>query len=182
MFPTIAITPLIEALDLLNRHNVFQIGDTFWHQQNGTAMGAPPAPTYANISFATYEKVFLPKYRDYIIYYKRYIDDIFAIWKRHKDATINNNMWTSFIHDLNNWHGLKWDTPVPSQTVEFLDVVLTIENNKITSTLFEKKLNRHLYIPPRSAHPPGVLRGLISGHIYRAYSLCSNPDDAHHFV
>ena len=36
----------------------------------------------------------------------------------------------------------------------------------------------HLYIPPRSAHPPGVIKGLIAGHIYRAYALCSDERDA----
>lgn len=63
-FPHITVTPLIEALIILMKHNVFQFGDTFWLQLEGTAMGAPLAPTYANISFALYEILFIPKYNN----------------------------------------------------------------------------------------------------------------------
>ena len=39
-----------------------------------------------------------------------------------------------------------------------------------------------MYIPARSAHPPGVLFGIISGSVYRAYSLCSDPSDALNYL
>ena len=79
---------------------------------------------------------------------------------------------------MNGWYGLTWEEPQPKSSVVFLDVTLTLQNNKIHSNLYEKKLNMHLYIPPRSAHPPGVIKGLISGHIYRAYALCTDEIDA----
>ena len=50
-FPTLPVTPVMEALEIIMRHNVFQFGDTYWLQKKGTAMGAPPACSYANISF-----------------------------------------------------------------------------------------------------------------------------------
>ena len=70
LFPNFPMTPLIEALKFLMTHNVFQFGDTFWHQERGTAMGAPPAPTYANMSFATHEASFMSKYKESILYYE----------------------------------------------------------------------------------------------------------------
>ena len=36
-----------------------------------------------------------------------------------------------------------------------------------------------IYIPPHSAHPPGVLTGLVIGNCHRIHSLCSDPDDKH---
>ena len=46
------------------------------------------------------------------------------------------------------------------------------------SKLFEKPENLHLYLPMRSAHPPGVLHGLIAGNIFRSFSLCTDENNA----
>ena len=73
---------------------------------------------------------------------------------------------------------MEWEISERTNSVQFLDLTLTIKNNRIHSTLYKKPLNLHLYLPARSAHPPGVLHGLIAGHIYRAFSLCSSETDA----
>ena len=105
-FPLLPTKPLIEALKLLMEHNVFQFGDTFWKQLIGTAMGAPPAPTYANTSFATYENTFLPHHTESLFFYQRYIDDIIRIWLVNFNTTINKANWDRFSIHLNSWHGL----------------------------------------------------------------------------
>ena len=177
LFPTLPVTPVMEALKLIMYHNAFQFGDTFWLQKTGTAMGAPPAPTYANISFAIYELVLLPKYKDFLLLYKRYIDDIFAIWLTHENYTSDTSFWKAFDYDLNNWGGLTWKINNRSDSVTFLDVNITIRDNALSYTMSEKAENFHLYLPVRSAHPPGVLQGLVSGYIYRARLLCSDIKD-----
>ena len=55
-----------------------------------------------------------------------------------------------------------------------MDMSLSIERDKIVSTIYEKKLALYLYIPPHSAHPPGVLAGLIMGNTLRIHQLCTN--------
>jgi hypothetical protein len=177
-FPTLPLTPLTEALVLIMKHNVFQFGDTFWRQLTGTAMGAPPAPTYANIAYATHEDKILPAFRNRLKYYKRYIDDVFGIWHRHPDPIQDARLWLRFKRKLNGWHGLKWITSTPSTQVVFLDLTITLEDTRLHYVLYEKPLNLHLYIPPKSAHPPGVLYGLIAGSVFRATTLCSLPADA----
>jgi hypothetical protein len=32
---------MIHGLEILMQNNIFQFGDTFWHQKQGTAMGTP---------------------------------------------------------------------------------------------------------------------------------------------
>lgn len=54
---------------------------------------------------------------------------------------------------------------------------MTIQNGFISTTIYEKPENLHLYISPHSNHSPGVLKGLIFGCAYRAFHLCSNTDD-----
>ena len=38
-------------------------------------------------------------------------------------------------------------------------------------------MNLYLYIPPSSAHPPGVLKGLIAGRLHQFNLLCSDQAD-----
>jgi hypothetical protein len=58
-----------------------------------------------------------------------------------------------------------------------MDLTISIDAGKCSFTVFEKKLNLYLYIPPNSAHPPGVITGLIFGNILRIYQLCSDKQD-----
>ena len=58
-----------------------------------------------------------------------------------------------------------------------MDLTLKIQDGRIHSTLYEKPLNHHLYIPPHSAHPPGMQLGLIHGLVFRIITLCSNEKD-----
>ena len=79
LFPAIPLHALTSALRMIMTKNIFQFGDIFWRQRNGTAMGAPPAPSYATLSFGTHEEPLLEQFTDYLSFYKRYIDDVFGI-------------------------------------------------------------------------------------------------------
>ena len=58
-----------------------------------------------------------------------------------------------------------------------MDMMILICEDRIDTSLYEKSMNLYLYIFPHSAHPPGVLTGLVSGNIIRIHSLCSKQDD-----
>ena len=45
----VPVAAVMAALAILVKNNYFKLGDTFFHQLTGTAMGAPPACVYANI-------------------------------------------------------------------------------------------------------------------------------------
>jgi len=177
-FSDIPVDALISALKLIMNHNVFQFGDTAWLQLSGTAMGAPPAPPYATASFGTHEETILDDFADNLLLYRRYIDDVFGIWICHPDPATNDQLWTQFRRYLNLWHGLEWTVSPLSLSVQFLDLVISIVDGSVVCSLYQKPMNLHLYIPPRSAHPPGVLFGLIAGWIYRSFSLCTKRSDS----
>ena len=172
------VNALIDALHLVFENNLFKFGDTFWRQTSGTAMGTPPAPSWATIFFGIYEDELVPRWSEQISFYKRFIDDVFGIWLTHQDPDEDRRLWSEFERDMNGCHGLIWDCESPTTTVNFMDMTISIVNGRLSTTLYEKKANLYLYIPPHSSHPKGVLTGLVFGQILRIRRLCSIKADA----
>jgi hypothetical protein len=165
---------LYRALRLVMKGNYFTFGDTFWWQRNGAAMGAPPCPAWATLYFAAYEDMCCDLFQDELIFYKRYIDDVIGIWICQPNDT---QRWESFKTHMHA-SALEWDFTDRSRSVNFLDLTFTVEDNgRIRTNLYEKPMNLHMYLPPHTAHPPGVLRGLIHGMVGRIYRLCSHHSD-----
>ena len=114
------------------------------------------------------------------VFYRRYIDDIFGIWECHPDPIEDEAQWNAFKASLNDYHGLKWDTSPLIKSVDYLDLTIQIKGDRLVTTLYEKALNRYLYLPPHSCHPPGCITGLILENTHRIYTLCSDPADISH--
>jgi hypothetical protein len=163
---------LIDALRIVMTHNVFKFGDTFWVQLSGTAMGAPPAPNYATLYYCIHEIVNIPQHPN-LLYYGRYIDDGLGIWIPSINSISDDVDWKTF-QDSVSFGKLKWEFTLRSKSLEFLDLTLKIQDNKIVTSLYEKKLNLYLYLPPHSCHPPGMIRGLVIGMIFRIKRLTSD--------
>jgi hypothetical protein len=73
--------------------------------------------------------------------------------------------------------GLEWVVSSRSMEVDYMDLNIKIQDNKIVTSLFEKASNHHLYIPPHSSHPPGLLPGMVHGMLYRIHTLCTSDVD-----
>ena len=86
-------------------------------------------------------------------------------------------MWRKFKKEFNNYHRLTWEFSERTNKVNYLDVTISINNRKVNFDLFAKALNLYLCIPPLSAHPPGVISGIVLGNCHRIYTLVSNPED-----
>ncbi len=164
---------VVEALRIIMENNIFQFSDTWWRQLEGTAMGTPPACMWATLFFADHEEFLCNKYARYLLHWSRFIDDGFGIWDWDNSPECRT-AFADFKLDI-QYGKLRWEINEPSRKVTFLDLTLTIANGRIKLTLYEKALNLYLYLPPSSAHPPGVLKGLIAGAILRIIRLTSNP-------
>jgi hypothetical protein len=169
---------LIEAINIVFRNNFFKFGDITCQQISGTAMGTPPAPPYATITFGQHENKLIPQWTHAVGFYKRFIDDVFGIWYVNPDLDLNTKLWNDFVTEMNGWHGMEWIFKGPCSSVNFMDLTITCEGNRLKTTVFEKKQNLYLYIPPHSSHPKGVLTGLVFGQVLRLRRLCSNASDA----
>ena len=171
----------IEAVKFVMRvimtTNVFQFGVLYFLQLLGTAMGTSAAVMWATLYFAYHEHhCLLRKYDRQLLFYKRYIDDVIAIWLGDSTA------WTSLCADFNNFGKLKWDVNKPSSSVDFLDLTLTLVDRVVESKTFQKKLNLYLYIPPASAHPSSCIKGTVYGLVGRYFAHNTHRKDYVHFV
>jgi len=156
----------LSVLRTVMDNNIFSFSDTFWQQLSGTAMGTPSACAYATVSFGQHEnKHIIPNFKHNLIYYKRYIDDIFGIWLPPKENATAT--WNRFKETLNSWGKLEWVIEEPSWQTNFLDLHLEIHGPSIDISTYQKPMNLYLYIPPLSAHPPSCFKGLITGELKR---------------
>jgi hypothetical protein len=89
----------LQILQIVMDNNIFSFADSYWLQLSGTAMGTPAACSYATLSFGQYENtVLLPTFKDNLIFYRRYIDDVFGIWL--PSTTSNETVWSNFKQRL----------------------------------------------------------------------------------
>ena len=158
-------------------NNIFSFGDMTFKQNFGTAMGTPPAPPYATIYYGLHESKFLPQYQNHVMFYKRSIDDVLGIWLPHPNPKTNSQLWDEFTASMNNYPRLTWEFNTSTDKVDFMDLTISITNGNISTSLFEKPLNLHLYIPPHSAHPPGLLYCIVHSTLFRIFTLCSDHND-----
>eukprot|EP00804_Cyclotella_cryptica_P005183 CCRYP_014250-RB/>CCRYP_014250-RB protein AED:0.28 eAED:0.14 QI:0/-1/0/1/-1/0/1/0/330 len=172
---------ILDALDLVMRHNIMQFGDSYFKQLVGTAMGTSSAVTFANLYFGKHEKdTILPTFLENlkrISFYARFVDDVFLIWNGPCDDT-----WDSLIKTFDDFGILKWETSLPSSSVTFLDLTVTLRESQITTRTFQKENNPYLYIPPHSAHPPGMIDGIIYSLLRTYYHQNSHHSDFLHFA
>ena len=178
-FPNIPMTAATELLKLVLKNNFFTFGDLTFKQQTGIAMGVPPAVAVANLYMADYDDRTTRNYltNGKLLYFKRFIDDIIGLWIMDPIEQHNEYLWRRFQERFNLETGLTWVFSDLSKEVVFLDMIISVNKGVISTTLYEKELNLHLYIPPFSAHPPGLLPGIVYGSLFRIYTLCSDPQD-----
>ena len=162
----------LTILELVMRNNIFAFGDTTWIQLTGIAMGTSCACMYATLTYAYHEEtMLLPTYKPYLLLYTRFIDDIFGIWVGSIEK------FEEFKNSL-NFCGLTWDTTSLSHTCNFLDLTLTIESTMSISTkTYQKLMNLYLYLPSTSSHPPGALKGLVTGNLLRYWKQNTHHHD-----
>jgi hypothetical protein len=159
-----------EAMEIVMKNNRMRFSDLIYHQICGVAMGMSPAPTITNLYVAIYERDHIIPLVGvkYFLFYKRFIDDGFAVWLHDKDPTTNASNWNDFKACINAM-GLNWTFKSPRKKLTFMDMTIQVEGEKIVTTIYAKPLALYQYIPPNSCHPHGVLTGLIFGQILWIY-------------
>jgi hypothetical protein len=103
-----------------------KLGDTYWKQNSGTAMGRPPGANYAELYYGTWEIEFTKNYLDNLALYCRYIDDGIGLWIHHPGPDIHRDSFASLQTTMNTFGSLEWEFSKLNKTIDFMDVHLYI--------------------------------------------------------
>ena len=166
---------VLKGIKRLMENNVFTFGDRYFLQLNGTAMGTNVACMYATIYYSYHEETQL-LHLSYIKFYRRLIDDAFIIFddKKGSFADLEANM--NDFGPINK--RLHWTTEQPSNSIDFLDLTITInEDGTITTRTFQKTMNLYLYRTPDSCQPANILYSFVYGLIHRYYWQNTHEED-----
>ncbi|CAJ0952744.1 unnamed protein product [Ranitomeya imitator] len=123
-------------------------------------MGTPVACTFANLFLALFEENYI--YADdnvfmrHIKFYQRYIDDIVIIWD-DSEKTFNE-----FVTHLNNKNSMNmvFTSVFGGHRLEFLDVLMEINNDKICTSMYRKPVAANMMMHFDSYHPVHTKRAL----------------------
>ncbi|KFD47209.1 hypothetical protein M513_11916 [Trichuris suis] len=132
-------------------------------------MGSPLSPVLAEVFMEHLEeKAFTSiSTSDAPIFFKRYVDDIFAITTVGKEET--------FLEHLNSLYPTKIKLTMEKEVdnkLPFLDVLVIKQGNNLKTTVYRKPTHSDRYLHFTSHHPMAVKRGIVKGMVDRAHAIC----------
>ena len=87
-----------------------------------------------------------------------------------------HRQWTAFNSINQYYYILKLIFKQCSKTVNCVDMTISIRQDRIVTSLYDKAMNLYLYIPPHYVHPLGVLTVIVSGNILCIHSFFINKE------
>ena len=158
-------------------------------------MGTVCAPPYANIFMSKIDillselaKNMTQDGSDPIRLFKRFLDDIFMIWKGSFEELQN------FLNNINSLHPtikftaeftspFKCDIEGPhdcfchqTKFIPFLDTKVSIENGLLKTDLYKKPTDRCQYLLPSSCHPSHISKNIPYNLCHRLLRICSDKE------
>lgn len=171
---------VLEGLSLVLRNNYFQFNGKNYLQQTGTAMGTRVAPCYANLTLGYLEERLYQKLEDVLgeeskneitKYYFRYLDDIFCIWNNDLG---NYGILFDILQNLDD--KLNFTCDQKGRNVNFLDVNVQTNDNRIVTDIFYKITDTKQYLDFRSYHPRHIKNNIPFNLARRICTIVSTKD------
>lgn len=160
---------ILDFTEFILTHNYFLFEKDYYLQLQGTAMGTPLAPSYANLFMGKFEEDFVynnPFISSVKVWF-RYIDDCFMIWGGSESELLN------FITFLNSRAPtITFSSERDLKSIHFLDVLISKQNNEISTTVFRKSTDKNTLLSADSHHPVPLKRGLPLSQLYRIRRIC----------
>ena len=156
-----------KLVGLLLKYNIFKVGEIWYQQTGGIAMGLSVSPILANIVMYMLEKGAVSK--SGVAVYQRYIDDLLIL---DEDSEKINGL-VDKLNGLRSEIKLTWDG-IPSQERTFLDLSIKLEKEHPVLDVYFKPTDSLSMIHRNSQHCPGTFRGIIYGQLMRFMRNANN--------
>lgn len=175
--------PVLDALtDLMTcclEFNDFEFDGQNYLQVSGVAMGRRFAPRLADLFMDWLETDFMNTLPPHLLpsVYKRYLDDIFIVWRHGPQAL------QQFVELFNQaHHSIKFTHEADPQQVNFLDVTIfkgpdLHHTQRLSTRLYVKPTDTHQLLHTSSYHPPHTFDGIIKSQLIRYSRISSHRSD-----
>ena len=159
------------CLQFILKHNYFSFLNKHYQQTQGTAMGTKMAPPYANIFMSHIEQQITHKYRQHIILWQRFIDDIIFIWEG------SLSLLQEFMAHANAFHNtIKFTFEYSLTEIHFLDILIFMDKSRrLQTTIYRKPTDKNLILHFSSHHPLHLKRNIIYTQALRYKRIISSP-------
>ena len=168
---------LIAATAFILETSYVEFQGEIYKQVDGMAMGTNAACELANIYVShVIEKHWVVTNwlnSHHVRHWKRYLDDIFCIVRGHRIA----KQMLTMLNALDPTGKLQFTLVTHPDTLPVLDVEAYRDNGRVAFRIYQKALNKYLYIPFHSEHPPHTKRGFIKGELLRYVRNSSKYED-----
>jgi hypothetical protein len=165
---------ILDLLEFVLNNNYLEFDGQLYKQCQGVAMGVKMAVAFASLFMVTIEQPAVTAAAEFLLLYKRFVDDGFLIWGGSRDALIH------FLESLGSTDpNIKITYDISPTSAIFLDLTLDLQpNGSICTTLYQKPMNLYPYIPFISAHRNSIKRSFISAELNR-YVLASSEENSY---
>jgi hypothetical protein len=166
-----------ELSEFILNNNYIEFGDHTYKQIRGTAMGTPLAVVFANLFLQHLEHIVLSKLKhEFPVLYKRYIDDLFALFKCKADALTYINIFNSIVDTIKITYTLSTLSGI------FLDLIVLRgprydTHSLLDVQLYQKPQNMFQYLLPTSFHNDKIFPAWINSELNRIRLNCSIDTD-----
>ena len=173
------ISGIVELTKYSLKNSVLKFKETWYKSIEGVPTGGPESPQVANIlvKYVIDEKILQHSNLEdcnFLSNRSRFLDDIWGTW----DST--ETMFSEFlvkVNEIGSLYGITF-TGECGESVVFLDVRTSIENNIINTTMHIKPTDSERYLHRRSGHSSHTFSGLPYCQYRRAVLICSKTEDA----
>ena len=166
---TIPTDDIMELLTFCVTTTAFQLGDDYYQQTEGMAMGSPLSPVIANIYMEHFEELALQTAPLKPSLWLRYVDDTFVLWDHREDIT-------PFLDHLNSLRPsiqFTMETEVDNK-LPFLDVQVEKSEEAFRTSVYRKPTATDRYLNFKSHHPDTVKKGIVRCLQTRATNICGD--------
>ncbi|XP_067121815.1 uncharacterized protein [Centruroides vittatus] len=155
----------LELAHLMCYNSIFQFNNRAYIQKRGVPMGSPLSGDLCELVLRKLEENIIPQYSSNMVLYKRYVDDVFIIWKT------NTNIFDFVGRMNNNPYGLTLKIDQMSNTkIHFLDIDIKLNGTEIETGIYYKPGYIPWFIPARSADPYTYKIAAFRALVRRAYT------------
>ena len=166
---------IIEALEIILTSNNSKFNSKNYLQKNGTATGSKNSCSYSDLALEPIDeeifKAMTTIYKEIHTYY-RYRDDCFLLWVGTKEMLYR---FVYFVNILDP--SLRFTVDYGGKSLKILDLLIKLVEGKLTTTVYSKPTDGHLYLNNASCHPKNTKHAVQHGTALRLRRICSSDSE-----